>query len=413
MNINLLEVLKDQFNSEVIVSLSEYVGEHSSDAFSGLNLVIPIVLGSIIKKASTNEGLDDLMQILEDNNLTEDLHTNLYNIIKNKDELSLNLEKGKQIVPKLFGSDLDSISEIVSEETGIREDTAKLFLYLVSLELINLIKTRNARMGWGKSGLAIWLMNQAAHVNNELKPGVAEKLGFDDLGDFLGKADKDNPKGTSEIIKMLIPWILGLVALLAALFYLRTCSKQDTKASYINFVDSLNTKVTDSSKLVLNETVGVNNNKDSFVLKKLPNGTELKLPISGIENKLLRFIEDPTRGVDKDTWYEFDRLYFKEASAELAPGSQEQLDNISAILKAYPKLMIKIAGYTDNTGDKESNLNLSTARAAAAMNAIIKMGVEARRISAEGFGDQYPIADNTTEKGREKNRRIAIRVKEK
>jgi OOP family OmpA-OmpF porin len=85
-----------------------------------------------------------------------------------------------------------------------------------------------------------------------------------------------------------------------------------------------------------------------FIKRKLPNGTELNIPRLGIENKLIDFIEDPSKPVDKTTWFDFDRLTFDTGASTLQPSSAEQLHNIAAILKAYPK----IGGYTDNTGTR-------------------------------------------------------------
>jgi K(+)-stimulated pyrophosphate-energized sodium pump len=71
---------------------------------------------------------------------------------------------------------------------------------------------------------------------------------------------------------------------------------------------------------------------------------------------------------------------------------------------------VKIGGYTDNTGDAAANLELSRKRAEAVRNQLEEMGIDAKRISAEGYGAQHPIANNDTAEGRMQNRRIAIRV---
>jgi outer membrane protein OmpA-like peptidoglycan-associated protein len=74
---------------------------------------------------------------------------------------------------------------------------------------------------------------------------------------------------------------------------------------------------------------------------------------------------------------------------------------------------IKIGGYTDNTGDAAANQTLSEARAKNVMDALAAKGVDASRMESEGYGDQHPVADNSTEEGRAQNRRIALRVTQK
>ena len=150
-----------------------------------------------------------------------------------------------------------------------------------------------------------------------------------------------------------------------------------------------------------------------FFSKKLPNGIELNIPELGVENKLITFIEDTKRPVDDKTWFSFDRLTFETGKATLKPESQEQLKNIAEILKAYPKVTLKIGGYTDNTGDPQANLKLSQQRADTVMADLVKLGVNASRLKAEGYGKEHPVADNSTEEGRAKNRRIDMRVTSK
>jgi OmpA-OmpF porin, OOP family len=150
-----------------------------------------------------------------------------------------------------------------------------------------------------------------------------------------------------------------------------------------------------------------------FMATKLPNGVELNLPEFGVEKKLIAFIEDKSKPVDKTSWFSFDRLDFETGSATLKPTSAEQLKNIAEIMKAYPKVALKLGGYTDNTGKADANLKLSQKRAESTMQELVKSGVDAKRLQAQGYGEKYPVADNSTEEGRAKNRRIDLRVTSK
>lgn len=164
--------------------------------------------------------------------------------------------------------------------------------------------------------------------------------------------------------------------------------------------------VSDAAKAVMDKL-------GKFLAVKLPNGVELKVPEFGVEKKLIAFIEDKSKPVDKTTWFSFDRLDFETGSATLKPSSAEQLKNIAEIMKAYPKVKMKIGGYTDNVGNADANLKLSQKRAENTMQEIVKLGVDAKRLEAEGYGVKHPVADNSTEEGRAKNRRIDLRVTSK
>lgn len=145
----------------------------------------------------------------------------------------------------------------------------------------------------------------------------------------------------------------------------------------------------------------------------LAGGAEIEGTADGVETKMINFINDPNAEIDKSIWFNFDRLTFETGSSNVAPESKAQIDNIVAILNAYPAVKIKIGGYTDNVGDPQANLDLSGVRATKVMEAIIAAGIAADRVEAEGYGDQFPIADNGTEEGRTQNRRTAVSVRAK
>ena len=132
----------------------------------------------------------------------------------------------------------------------------------------------------------------------------------------------------------------------------------------------------------------------------------------GVERKLIAFIDDKSRSPDRETCFTFDRLEFEPGSANLAPDSQAQVRNIAAIMRCYPSVSVKFGGYTDNTGDPTANQRLSH-RAESARQAEIGQGIDPTRIDADGYGAEHPVATNATEDGRQRNRRIDIRVTKK
>ena len=97
----------------------------------------------------------------------------------------------------------------------------------------------------------------------------------------------------------------------------------------------------------------------------------------------------------------------------MKPGAGAQLGNIAAVMNAYPNVELNIGGYTDNTGNEDSNLTLSKQRANAAMAGIVSHGAAATRLGSDGYGEDHPVGDNATEEGRSKNRRIDVHVTQK
>lgn len=145
----------------------------------------------------------------------------------------------------------------------------------------------------------------------------------------------------------------------------------------------------------------------------LPGGGLLQGRADGLESNLIEFIETDAP-VDKATWFNCDRLTFRPGSTELdMVRSADQLGNIERIMAAYPELALKLGGFTDNTSGAEAGVERAQARADAVMQALIDRGVDADRISAEGYGTQLPEVLNGTGEGRAADRGIAVRVTRK
>jgi outer membrane protein OmpA-like peptidoglycan-associated protein len=105
-------------------------------------------------------------------------------------------------------------------------------------------------------------------------------------------------------------------------------------------------------------------------------------------------------------------IHFETAKAEIKPDSRPQVEQIAALMKANPAVRLGVEGHTDDVGDAQSNQALSEARAKAVVLALVGLGVSAGRMEPAGFGESRPVADNRTEEGRARNRRVEL-VKKK
>ncbi len=106
------------------------------------------------------------------------------------------------------------------------------------------------------------------------------------------------------------------------------------------------------------------------------------------------------------------RIHFVTGTYDLAADSQPLLDDVYRAIETCPQnVKIDVAAYTDNAGDPEAKQIISKTRAEAAADALVKRGLAAARVSAEGYGAASPVADNATPQGRMLNQRVAIRVR--
>jgi large repetitive protein len=103
-------------------------------------------------------------------------------------------------------------------------------------------------------------------------------------------------------------------------------------------------------------------------------------------------------------------VYFKTDRAVIEPRSFGLLDNVAAVLVAHDQLKIQVEGHTDSQGDDAYNKKLSQRRTEAVVAYLVKKGIAAARLTALGFGEEKPIADNKTAEGRAQNRRVVFTV---
>lgn len=114
--------------------------------------------------------------------------------------------------------------------------------------------------------------------------------------------------------------------------------------------------------------------------------------------------------IEKGTKVVLNNIFFESGRAELKPISYVELNKAVDLLEANATMVVEIGGHTDDVGSDDLNLKLSQDRAAAVMNYLVLAGIDAARLQAKGYGETQPIADNTEESGRAKNRRTEFEI---
>jgi len=101
---------------------------------------------------------------------------------------------------------------------------------------------------------------------------------------------------------------------------------------------------------------------------------------------------------------------FDTNSTVVKPGLLSEIDRVAGVLRQYPQTLVRVEGHTDSVGSNEYNMDLSIRRAYAIKNLLVQRGIADSRIDAVGYGETMPVATNDTEAGRQRNRRVEIKI---
>jgi len=324
-----------------------------------------------------------------------------------------------RFLPMVFGSQQSQVANALSQQYGLSASSGTGLLKMaVPLVLAFFAKMQNSGT-LSVSSLGELLRTEAPNLRSYLPSGL--------LGSAAGVASGAANRATAAVTtgaraasaapRWLVPVAIA-GALLLAWLVIRSMSTpreavQTASRATSEAVNSAASAASNAASAAGNAATAAWAALGDLMKVKLPDGSELNVPSQGVEARLVSYLNDSSAPVSDSTWFDFDRLLFDTGKATLQPASEEQLTNIAAILKAYPQVKIRIGGYTDNTGDPATNVTLSEARAGNVMAELVRLGIDPARMSAKGYGAEDPIADNSTEEGRQKNRRISLRVTDK
>ena len=397
--------------------IADRLNESEATVASGLPSVFASVLGGLVTKANNPAAFRPIFDLITSRPPGTDLPIDAQSVVDAFVAGGPAAATGTRFLNMAFVGHTNAVANLLTRTAGFKnESSGATLLALAGPLVLGALGSRVRDDGLDSNSLANLLTRERDNVFDTMPAGVSSLVASAGEGVPQLETPAWNRVATStrEYADTGAgdrrPWVWPIVGLATLGLVWFALSHKNGRPPHATVVDTPTSRAGSVVGTAGGEVSSGLGSLGSFAKRALPNGVELDIPANGIESNLITFIEGPSRAVDKNTWFEFDRLNFATSSAKLLPGSQEQIGNIVAILKAYPTVRVKIGGYTDNVGDPAANLRLSQQRADAVMQAIVHDGVGANRIVAEGYGEQHPVADNSTEGGRTQNRRIALRV---
>ena len=388
---SLLDSFRD-LAPELTPRVSSLLGESETSVSKAFGGLLPLLGAAAARKAAEPRGIEPLYGLIDDPaNDRASILANASSLLADGGSQGALGSLASRLLALLFGDRTSGLASALASFAGIRPSSGSKLLSLGAPLLLSLLRDRARTEGAGAAGLARWLAGQRGALDAGVPAGLARVL----EEPARRVATPAPPIHTAHRAGNRWLWPLLALLLLVGLWALLRSREEPT-------VPQAATAPPVAAPPPARTA--------AMVRRTLPNGVALEIPESGLEEDLIVFLGDPSRPLDERTWWNFDRLLFETDSAVLEPESRAQLSDVAVILKAYPSARLKIGGYTDNQGDPSYNLRLSQDRATNVMRELVALGIAADRLEAEGYGEQYPVASNDTEAGRQQNRRIALRV---
>ncbi len=424
MSLNIIDLIKGQLGPALVSQASTNLGESESGISKAISGLLPAIVGGLANNASNPTVLDSLTGA---NN--SGLLGNLLGNTTNNPLIST-------VLSAIFGDKVAGLVNSISSFAGIGNSSTNSLLNMVTGATLGSVGKYAADNNLDRSGISSLLSDQKGIVSTLLPAGLSlASLGLgnwfggdDTVRETTGNIRHDEPKvevhragethvnvdrndnnGGGSIWK----WLLPLILLLGVGYLLwKQCGNKDTTATTTD-TDTVD-YVTDTTAIIADTTATIDGNRTTTDIDL--NGTPIQGYAGGMESRMIDYLksgnyETATDESLKDTWYNFDNVNFEFGKSDvITPESVGQLENLAAILKAYPNSKIKIGGYTDKKGDDAANKKLSQDRANYIQQRLTALGVGAQITEAEGYGEeQATVAETASDEEREADRKMAVR----
>jgi outer membrane protein OmpA-like peptidoglycan-associated protein len=442
MSLNVIDLIKGQLGSALVTQAASQLGESESGISKAIGGLLPAVVGGLANNSDNPSVLDAIKTAP-----SQGVLGNLLGLASENTWV-------QSLLASIFGDKLSGLVNSIATYAGISNNSSSSLLNLVTGATVGAVGKYAADNNLDQSGISSLLNDQKGIVSSLLPAGLslvslnvgdwAKGYKFDNDNDTIKTSPISTPTPTPtpvsneepkiEVTKSVADggtfpdrptstsdggsiwkWLLPLLLLIAASYFLwKQCNKKETTTTTTVAGDSLNT-TTDSSSMQNDTVTTMTTTKVDEDIDL--NGTALKGYKGGMEDNMITFLKSGSyaSAADdaalKDNWYNFDHVNFKMGSAsELEAGSQGQLENLVAILKAYPEAKIKIGGYTDKVGNEAANVKLSGERATYIKDWLAKQGVGAQVTGADGYGSKFATVDAAaTDAERAADRKMAVR----
>jgi len=403
MTTNLLEGITKQLTPEMIQHVSASVGETPAHTQKAVDGAIPTLLAGLMHLSSLENGPARLVNLINHRNYGR-LLNNLSGLLDEGNTAQVLTASGRDILGTLFAGKLNAVSELIATASGVTSASASSLLSLTAPVVLGVLERVRAAQGLNAARFATLLVGQKDDVSRLVPAGLAGVLGLSSIADLgagpAGTATEMTPdsarsatagpvRGESALKRWR--WPVLAVGALGLIYFLVGRDTGGTQSLVVEWVPAATPAVAEVT---------------------LPGGAALSLQEGSFNYNVAKFLADTT-GATVPKTFVFDRLDFDPGTTRLTTESVQTVKDLSAILQAYPATDVRLDGYADGGGSVEESKKSSLDRAAAVQEALIRGGISATRMTAAGYGQEYPPASSGAEDGPAKNWSLELVVVKK
>ena len=382
---DLLKAITGLFTPGVIQRAAALVGESPDDTQRALTTrVVPVVLARLAALASSEAGTSHLRALVDRAAADRGRLTDLGRLFGGGTTTQAAMQAGRELVHELFGDRADAVARELAGSSGVQIASASSLLALAAPLVLSMLASEMGPGGTSTAMLARAVTAERRDVEHFLSPGLKNLVR--DVAPArpartASRFDEPGRVWPARVAAVILPLLLGVWGLLlwAPWRQAPPPPRPDMKKRLARLA--------------------------------LPDGAALDVPEGSFNHELARYLADHSAAAPRT--FVFEGPAFQSGRSALESGSRSTVDDLAAILKAFPSAEVRLEGHTDNVGNPDANQRLSLERAETVRAALIAGGVEARRLDAVGFGQERPVTSNDTEEGRAKNRRTELVVTKK
>lgn len=392
-----------------IASAAATLGETEQKVSAGVDIILPSLLAMALKKGDSSE-IRDIVTDASKLKMFEN-----YNQIWEGDGIFDGKNIGVRLENQLLGTSNPAFYSAVASRSGLQKNNANRLTSWVAGTIAAFF---GEKISQGKSyaGIIGELAGEKDELRRDMPSAITDALG---LGSLFGAATAhktvaktvmDDGKKKKGRLDWLM-WLALILLIVLLLLWWRSCDRKKAEERATDVVEQ--TIPPDKQAAVEPGTTDMPN----VIRFTLPDGSHITAFKGGCEECIMNFLKsdrfkNATEEELANTWFEFDNINYEHNSAtEFMPGSEKQVRNLAAILKNYPDLKIRIGAFADATGTRAVNFAITEKRAANIKAAFEKAGIDASRISTEGFGKQFAEVPATApDSKRMLDRDIALRL---